>query len=188
MSAEDKARLRAQALAARDGLEGRAARASMAAARLTQWLAARARGAMLAGYWPIRGEVDPRPALAAHAGPTCLPVVLGHNQPLGFRAWSMGQIVQPGPFGTFHPAEAADSAQPDVVIVPLAGFDRLGGRLGYGGGFYDRSLHMLRKNGVVTAVGLAFAAQELPALPVEPFDQPLDLVVTEDEIIFPIRD
>lgn len=184
----DKEALRRAGLAARAGVEAPGLRGAQACAHLRAWLARTAPQAPLAGYFPIRGEIDPRPALAAHAGPTGLPVVTGFRQPLGFRVWRLGDPVVPGPFGTFHPAETADSMRPEVVIVPLAAFDRRGARIGYGGGFYDRTLEILRAGGPVRAVGLAFAAQELEWVPEEPLDQWLDLIATEDGIMLPERD
>nr|WP_223115804.1 5-formyltetrahydrofolate cyclo-ligase [Paracoccus amoyensis] len=144
------------------------------------------RGEIVAGYWPMRGEADPRDALAAHNGPICLPVVTGKAQPLIFRAWDDDDLVS-GAYGTAHPADSAAILIPSVLIVPLAGFDRQGNRLGYGGGFYDRTLQVLRDQGVAVAIGLAFAAQELSAIPAEPYDQPLDIVVTDKELIRPSR-
>lgn len=184
----DKAALRAAALAARAAVEEPGLRGARACAHLRAWLAARAPQAALAGYFPIRGEIDPRPLLAAHAGPTGLPVVTSVGQPLAFRAWRPGQPVVAGPFGTVQPPESAESLQPEVVVVPLAGFDRRGARIGYGGGFYDRTLEFLRARGPVLAAGLAFAAQELERVPEEGFDQPLDLVATEAGILLPVRD
>ncbi|MFN4102692.1 MAG: 5-formyltetrahydrofolate cyclo-ligase, partial [Pararhodobacter sp.] len=125
-------------------------------------------GAVLAGYWPMRDEADPRVGMAAHAGPLCLPVVTGKGQPLLFRRWQ-GEVLEAGSWGTSHPPDSAPVLTPSVLIVPLAGFDRQGNRLGYGGGFYDRTLQMLRETGPVHAIGLAFACQELPAIPSEPF-------------------
>lgn len=180
MTAEAKAILRRQALAARmAGGDGQALTAHLTAA-----LAPHA-GRVLAGYWPMRGEADPRPAMAAHGGPLCLPVVPGKAQPLIFRRW-MGEALVPGPFGTSHPPDSQPQVIPSVLIVPLAGFDRRGNRLGYGGGFYDRTLQLLRESAPVVAIGLAFAVQELPAIPAEPFDQPLDMIVTDRGVlIFP---
>ncbi|MDB6178068.1 5-formyltetrahydrofolate cyclo-ligase [Paracoccus sp. Z330] len=137
---------------------------------------------VLAGYWPMRGEADPRAAMAEHSGPTCLPVVTGRAVPLVFRAWTGGALVA-GPFGTSHPPESAAPLVPNVLIVPLAGFDRRGNRIGYGGGYYDRTLELLRKSGGVQAIGLAFSSQELSEIPAERFDQPLDQIVTDREII-----
>lgn len=143
-------------------------------------------GQILAGYWPMRGEADPRRAMAQHDGATCLPVVTGQGMPLIFRRWSGGEL-ESGPFGTSHPPESAGVIVPQVLIVPLAGFDRRGNRIGYGGGFYDRTLEQLRSNSDAAAIGLAFSTQELPRIPAESFDQPLDLIVTDQEIIRPSR-
>lgn len=174
-----KADLRRQALAAR-------AQAGDAAA-LTRHLAdalAPFAGSVVAGYWPIRDEADPRPAMARHDGPLCLPVVLKRDTPLEFRAWDgTDATLEPGSFGTSHPRAAQPVLRPQVVIVPLAGFDRHGNRLGYGGGFYDRTLALLRAEGPVTAIGFAYAVQELPLIPVEPTDQPLDLIVTDRGVL-----
>ena len=140
------------------------------------------RGQVLAGYWPMRDEADPRPAMAAHDGPVVLPVVMGKARPLVFRRWQGDALVH-GAFGTAHPPESAPVMQPQVLIVPLVGFDRHGSRLGYGGGFYDRTLSDLRRAGQVTAIGLAWGAQELPLIPVEPTDEPLDVIVTDRGVI-----
>lgn len=180
MTAADKTALRARALAARarGGDQGALTR------NLTDALAPHG-GKVLSGYWPMRGEADPRPAMSAHDGPLCLPVVPGKAMPLLFRLWQ-GDALVPGPFGTLHPADSQPLVTPQVLIVPLAGFDRRGNRIGYGGGYYDRTLQMLRETGPATAIGLAFAVQELPDIPAEPFDQPLDLIVTDAGIIRPL--
>ena len=141
-------------------------------------------GAPMAGYLPIRTEIDPRPTMAAHLGPVGVPVILGEGQPLIFRTWTPDAPLIPGPFGAFIP-EASAEVVPRVLIVPLVAFDRRGFRLGYGGGFYDRTLERLRAAGPTTAIGFAFAAQELPEVPIEPTDQPLDLIVTEQGPIYP---
>lgn len=179
MSADRKAVLRKQALAARQqGGDGAALTRNLSA------VLAAYPGQIVAGYWPMRGEADPRPAMLAHDGPLCLPVVTGRAQPLIFREWDGGDLI-PGAYGTSHPADSSALLIPSVLIVPLAGFDRQGNRLGYGGGFYDRTLQLLRDQGVAVAVGLAFAAQELSDIPAERFDQPLDVVVTDKELIRP---
>lgn len=121
------------------------------------------------------------PALLRHRGPVGLPVVTGKGVPLLFRRWN-GGALQPGPFGTSHPAESAGLLIPEVLIVPLAAFDRAGHRIGYGGGYYDRTLQLLRKSASVMAIGLAFASQEVAEIPSEAFDQPLDLVVTDRDV------
>lgn len=180
--AQEKARLRAQALAARgQGGDATALMRNLAKA-IAPWP-----DAVMSGYWPIRDEADPRPILAAHRGPVCLPVVTGRARPLLFRQWDgQGDSLEAGAFGTCHPVESQPELRPQVLIMPLAGFDRRGNRLGYGGGYYDRTLALLRARpeGCV-AIALAWAVQELPMIPVEPTDQPLDLIVTDREIITP---
>ena len=126
----------------------------------------------------MRGEADPRPAMEAHDGPLCLPVVPGRGQPLVFRLWR-GEALVPGSFGTSHPPDSAPEVTPEVLIVPLVAFDGGLNRLGYGGGYYDRTLAGLRAAGPVTAIGLAWAVQELPLLPTDRHDQLLDLVVND---------
>ena len=175
----NKAELRRAALAAR----GQGGDAAALTRNLIAALAPHA-GQTLAGYWPMRDEADPRPAMAAHDGPVCLPVVLGPARPLVFRRYD-GRL-EPGGFGTSHPPADSPELRPEVLIVPLAGFDRQGNRLGYGGGFYDRTLELLRAGGPVVAVGLAYAVQEIRAIPVEPTDQLLDIIVTDRELILPV--
>lgn len=173
-----KAELRRQALAVRA--------AGGDQARLTQLLTealAPHGGKVLAGYWPMRDEADPRPAMEAQGGKQCLPVVPGRDVPLIFRQYD-GRL-ESGSFGTSHPPPECPEITPEVLIVPLAGFDRAGNRIGYGGGFYDRTLEKLRARGPVVAIGLAFAVQELEAIPAEPTDQPLDMIITDREVILP---
>ncbi|HCQ63937.1 MAG TPA: 5-formyltetrahydrofolate cyclo-ligase [Rhodobacteraceae bacterium] len=151
--------------------------------RLAQVLAAY-RGRPLSGFVPIRTEINPLPVMAAMAahGPVGVPVIEAKNAPLGFRTWRPGCAMEPGPFGAAVPATGA-ALVPEVVIVPLVAFDRSGGRLGYGGGFYDRTLELLRARGPLFAVGFAYAAQEAESLPLEPTDQPLDAIVTDAEVL-----
>ena len=173
----EKAALRAQALAARGAGGDQAALQQ----RLIEVLAPFA-GQVLSGYWPIRDEADPRPAMDAHDGPVCLPVVPGRDVPLIFRAWNGGELER-GSMGTAHPPESAPEMTPRVLIVPMAGFDRAGHRIGYGGGYYDRTLALLRGMGPIAAIGCAFAVQEVASIPAGPYDQPLDLIVTDKELI-----
>ena len=144
------------------------------------------RGVPLAGYAQMRSEIDPTPAMeeAAAHGPVGLPVIMAKDAPLRFRLWEPGCAMAAGPFGAQVPATGGWMI-PQILIVPLLAFTRSGGRLGYGGGFYDRTLQALRAQGPVMAVGFAYAAQEDPALPLEPTDQPLDLIVTAQGIITP---
>ncbi|MEO3434228.1 5-formyltetrahydrofolate cyclo-ligase [Inquilinus sp. CAU 1745] len=145
-------------------------------------------GTVIAGYVPIRDELDPNPlldALASAGATCCLPVTLGRGQPLRFRLWRPGEALVPGLFGVPAPAEEAAEVAPTLVLVPMLGFDRKGHRLGYGAGFYDRTLDRLRRHGRVLAIGLAYAGQELPLIPADPHDQPLDWIVTEREAFKP---
>ena len=139
------------------------------------------KGKPLAGYMPILTEVDPLPVMAAMAsfGPVGVPVIQGSGQPLKFRVWTPGCKMIDGPFGAKIPAQGSWLV-PEVVIVPLVAYSREGGRLGYGGGFYDRTLEGLRARGPVTAYGYAFRAQFMLDLPQEPTDQKLDGIVTEN--------
>ncbi|GHC49159.1 5-formyltetrahydrofolate cyclo-ligase [Neogemmobacter tilapiae] len=139
-------------------------------------------GKALSGYMPMRTEIDPLPAMAAHDGPVGVPVITAQATPLRFREWSPGCALEDGPFGAKVPAEGA-WIEPDILIVPLLGFDARGYRLGYGGGFYDRTLELLRAKGPRIAVGFAFAAQEMDEVPIDGFDQRLDYLVTEKGII-----
>jgi 5-formyltetrahydrofolate cyclo-ligase len=141
-------------------------------------------GKVLAGYMPMRTEIDPLPVMAVHKGPVCVPVILGKGQPLVFRQWSPDARMIAGAFGALIP-EAGDWLVPQVLIVPLVAFDARCCRLGYGGGFYDRTLEGLRARGDVLAIGFAFAAQAMADLPLEVTDQPLDLIVTDQGVIRP---
>ncbi len=144
------------------------------------------RGVPLAGYAQMRSEIDPLAAMeeASAHGPVCLPVILGDAQPLAFRAWTPGCAMIDGAFGAQIPA-SGDLVTPEILIVPLVAFARDGARLGYGGGFYDRSLEQLRAVKPTLAIGFAYAAQERDDIPLEPTDQPLDLIVTEQGVIDP---
>jgi len=135
--------------------------------------------APLAGYMAMRTEVDPLPVMAAHAGPVGVPVIVAPGRALVFHRWTPGCAMLEGPFGARIPAQA-EAMQPRVVIVPLLAFDARGYRLGYGGGFYDRTLAALRAGGPVLALGFAYGAQERAEVPIDAFDQRLDGVVTED--------
>ncbi|GGO28164.1 5-formyltetrahydrofolate cyclo-ligase [Gemmobacter aquaticus] len=152
-----------------------------AAAILADFLAPHA-ARPLAGYMAMRTEIDPLDAMAAHAGPVGVPVITGAGQPLRFREWGPGCALIEGEFGARIPAEGA-WLEPEVLIVPLLAWDRRGYRLGYGGGFYDRTLEWLRSRHPTLAVGFAFAAQEMPEVPTEPVDQPLDAIITEEGVL-----
>ncbi|MFT6076195.1 MAG: 5-formyltetrahydrofolate cyclo-ligase [Yoonia sp.] len=144
------------------------------------------RGVPLAGYMAMRTEIDPSYAMAEAAayGPVGVPVIMGAGQPLQFRLWEPDCEMIAGEFGAQIPASGAWMT-PQIVVVPLVAFDRDGGRLGYGGGFYDRTLEKLRAIQPTMAIGFAYTAQEDKSLPLEATDQPLDLIVTEQGVITP---
>ena len=138
----------------------------------------------IAGYVPIRSEIDPMPLLEACAKAgcaTCLPTTPKAGAPLVFRTWQIGAPLVEGLYGTSEPPRDAPILTPNVLLVPLLAFDAAGYRLGYGGGFYDRTLAGLRPRGVV-AIGIAYAGQEIPQVPRQSHDAPLDGIVTESGI------
>jgi 5-formyltetrahydrofolate cyclo-ligase len=140
---------------------------------------------VIAGYWRIRDELDCQPILIRlmdSGQKVVLPVVEGNDAPLDLRVWEADAPLYEAGFGTLAPSDLAPRAAPDVVLMPLLGFDSEGTRLGYGGGYYDRTLAVLPRKPML--VGLAFAAQELPHIPREPHDVPLDAIVTENGVRF----
>ena len=137
-------------------------------------------------YYPIKDELDTWPLaeeIWRRGGRVLLPVVGRKHSALTFRDYKEGDRLIKGAFGAKIPEKAAIELTPDIVVTPLLAFDRRGGRLGYGGGFYDRTLEQLRASNKVCAVGFAFGAQEVDAVPLGPLDQPLDWIVTEREAI-----
>lgn len=139
-------------------------------------------GAIVSGFSPMKSEISPLPLLRrlADAGLSlALPVVTGRGQPLVMRAWSFGAPLVSGVWGIREPPADAPELYPDILIVPLLAFDRRGYRLGYGGGYYDRTIARLRTMKPVTAVGIAFSAQQIEDVPITPRDERLDLVLTE---------
>ncbi|HMT14743.1 MAG TPA: 5-formyltetrahydrofolate cyclo-ligase [Aestuariivirga sp.] len=176
---------RDQAMATRQAAfraEGATAGAILAARGLPVGLGCGAR--VVSGFHAFGDEITVLPLLAklAQAGwITCLPVVVKKGQPLEFRAWAPGEALVPGRWNIPQPPEGATVVEPDVLLVPLLAFDRQGYRLGYGGGFYDRTLAGLRAHKSITAIGVAFAAQEVQAVPRESFDEKLDYIMTERE-------
>lgn len=151
--------------------------------RLLDWLAPH-RGKVVSGYMPIRTEIDPRPVMAemAQSGPVALPVIAARASPLRFARWTPDTPMVRGPFGAKVP-EVPEWITPDVLIVPLLAFDARLNRLGYGGGYYDRTLAALRAVRPTLAVGFAFEAQFAEVLPLEPTDEPLDAIVTESRVL-----
>ena len=183
-SDDSKATLRTAALARREALSGedRAAAANAIASRGLPFEIAR--GAVVAGYSPIRGEIDPTPLMRRLAGEgarLALPAVMARGKSLAFRAWSPDDRLMLGPLGILEPSPAAAEIVPEIMLVPLAAFDRAGHRIGYGAGHYDYTLAHLRKVKAIIAVGVAFAVQEIAGIPAGPHDVALDYVLTETQ-------
>jgi 5-formyltetrahydrofolate cyclo-ligase len=181
-----KAELRREAIGRRDALP--AAERTLAA----ETIAARAfpvtfkPGAIVAGFMPMKSEINPLPLLrklAAAGARLALPVVAGQGKPLIMRAWAFGEPLAAGVWGIREPEPSAPAVAPDLLIVPLLAFDRAGHRIGYGAGYYDLTLAALRARQTVVAIGVAFAAQEIEAVPATLHDAPLDIVLTEREVI-----
>ncbi|HVX99803.1 MAG TPA: 5-formyltetrahydrofolate cyclo-ligase [Pseudorhodoplanes sp.] len=183
---EDKSVLRATALARRNAMPADV-RADAAAAVAGRPLPVAVNAGMIvSGYSPIRSEINPIPLLRkfADAGAQlALPAVQGPGKPLTMRTWSFGGPLVAGVWDIKEPPPQAPEVFPDVMIVPLAAFDRSGHRIGYGAGYYDMTIARIRSMKPVVAIGLAFAAQEIARVPATPFDAQLDLVLTEKEEI-----
>jgi 5-formyltetrahydrofolate cyclo-ligase len=181
-----KAQLRAQALALRDALPA-AVRAAAAAAIAGRAFPVKiAAGMIVAGFSPMKTEINPIPLLRklADAGASlALPAIAGRGHPLIMRAWHFGAPLASGQWGIREPTPEAAQVDPDILIVPLACFDRAGHRIGYGAGYYDMTINALRAKKPVIAIGIAFAAQEIPKVPATERDARLDLVLTERETI-----
>jgi 5-formyltetrahydrofolate cyclo-ligase len=182
---QDKARLRRRLSALRRDLACDRQYASEQAAALAPlhlWPAA----PLVAGYWAMAAEIDPQPLLrrlAARGSRILLPVVTARDAPLTFREAVEPEQLVADVAGLPAPPPSAADGVPTLVITPLLAFDRSGGRLGLGGGFYDRTLRALRRRGAVLAVGLAFAGQEIEQAPMGPNDERLDAVLTENGYI-----
>ena len=142
------------------------------------------RGVPIAGYLPIKTEIDPLSAMeeAFAYSLVGVPVIQGNSKPLKFSRWEPGCHLKKGPFDVQIPVNS-NYFVPEVLIIPMVAFDRNGGRLGYGGGFYDRTLEHLRSRHAILAIGFAYSEQEFENLPLEPTDQKLDIIITEREII-----
>jgi 5-formyltetrahydrofolate cyclo-ligase len=171
--------MRAERLAARSGHDPQAAGAALTALVLRD--CPPPSGVVVSGFWPLDGEIDIRPLLLAlhtRGHPIVLPVTPKRGLPLSFRLWQPGDTLVAERFGTLRPSGAERS--PEFLLAPLLAFDRHGGRLGYGAGYYDRTLPLLVPH---FALGCAFAAQEVAQVPMGPSDARLDAVATERELI-----
>jgi 5-formyltetrahydrofolate cyclo-ligase len=144
-------------------------------------------GQVVSGFWPIRSEIDPRPLLKIlrdQGALICLPIILDKTR-ISFRLWQEDKDLIPCGFGTMAPDENAPTLRPDVMLMPLAGFDQRGHRLGYGAGYYDRYISNLHAtNHFPELIGFAFACQELESVPDEPHDVPLQKIMTENGLRF----
>ncbi|HET6378179.1 MAG TPA: 5-formyltetrahydrofolate cyclo-ligase [Methylocella sp.] len=182
-----KPALRAQALALRS--ETSAGEASAFANRIADEglaIVMRLHPEVVSAYFPVAHEPSTLPllqALAAAGVKTALPVTGESGTPLIFRLWRPGDPMTKGKMAIREPAQHAPQAAPDLLFVPLTAFDRNGRRIGYGAGYYDRTLAELRARKRICAVGLAYACQEFPEVPHEPHDECLDYVLTENELI-----
>jgi 5-formyltetrahydrofolate cyclo-ligase len=183
---EEKSELRVAALARRDTLPADARSKAAEAIAARPFPVSSATGAMASGFMPIKSEINPLPlmkTLADAGARLALPVVAGRSKPLIMRAWNFGEPLGSGVWGIRGPRPEAPEVEPDILLVPLLAFDRTGHRLGYGGGYYDLTIAFLRARKSIVAIGLAYTAQEIAAVPATPRDAALDLVLTEREVI-----
>lgn len=141
---------------------------------------------IVAGYAAHHTELNAWPLMhLLHKSSTtcCLPVLRGTAESLQFRHWCPQAQLSANHLGIQEPGAAAEVHRPDIVVTPLLAFDRQGHRLGYGGGYYDRTLQELRLAGTVTAVGFGYGAQEIDEVPAGDFDERLDWIVTDTEVM-----
>jgi 5-formyltetrahydrofolate cyclo-ligase len=181
-----KAELRRVALVRRDSLSPQLRAAAAAAIAEFAPRVTLSPGAIVSGYSPLKSEINPLPLmrrLAERGAQLALPVVNGRGQPLTMRAWSFGEALDSGMWGIREPKTESPEVFPDVLLVPLLAFDRIGYRIGYGAGYYDMTLNRLRTAKTIVAIGMAFAAQEVEEVPNTPRDARLDLVLTEQDMI-----
>ncbi len=181
-----KAELRKSSLARREAMPAAERQAAAGAIAARPFPLPINPGVIVSGFSPLKSEINPLPLLRklADAGAKlALPVVAGRGKPLIMRAYAFGQELNSGVWGIREPKDDAPEVDPDILIVPLAAFDRRGNRIGYGAGYYDMTINRLRARKPVTAVGIAYAAQEVPDVPVTERDARLDLVLTEHETI-----
>src|SRR5258708_8302737 len=183
---QNKAPLRAAALARRDAIPAAERQSAASAIAARPFPRAVPAGAIVAGFGRLKSEINPLPLrqrLAEAGAKLALPVVAGRGRPLIMRSYAFGQELNAGVWGIREPKDDAPEVAPDILIVPLAAFDRKGNRIGYGAGYYDMTIRRLRSLKFVTAIGIAYASQDVPEVPVTPRDARLDLVLTEREAI-----
>ena len=183
---EAKADLRREMITRREALPPDVRSAAAAAIAARPFPLAIPAGSVVSGFMPMKSEINPLPLmkkLAEAGAQLALPVTGRRGHPLVMRAWRWGEPLASGVWGIREPMPQAEPLDPDILLVPLIAFDRAGARLGYGGGYYDLTLAALRSRKAVIAVGLAYAVQEIAAVPTTPRDAMLDLVLTERETI-----
>jgi 5-formyltetrahydrofolate cyclo-ligase len=183
---ELKADLRKIALARRDAIPAAERQAAAEAIAARAFPLPIAPGAIVSGFSPLKSEINPLPLmrkLVESGARLALPVVAGRGKPLIMRSYAFGQALNAGVWGIREPKEDALEVEPDILIVPLAAFDRHGNRIGYGAGYYDLTINRLRQRKPVVAIGIAYAAQEVAEVPATPRDARLDLVLTEHGVI-----
>lgn len=186
VAAQGKSELRRAAIGLRDALP-RDARQQAAEAIADRPFPLKIRaGTVVSGFMPLQSEINPLPLLRkleALGALIALPVVVGRGQPLAMRRFTFGAPLETGVWGIREPKPEAEEVDPDILLVPLLAFDRAGYRVGYGGGYYDVTIDGLRRRKTVSALGIAFAAQEVAKVPTTPHDARLDFVLTEREVI-----
>jgi 5-formyltetrahydrofolate cyclo-ligase len=191
---ENKRLLRQAAQEKRNGIVSTAPENSgdLLAAHVVQLLSSFVNMYTVSGYLPIGNEIDTLPTLMALADAgykTCLPVVLKNEWPLDFRLWVEGSPLEDGPLKTRHPVLDATQVKPNVMLVPLLAYDDDGHRLGWGGGFYDRTLGVYQSEGCpVIAIGVCYDEQHFVNLPFGEFDIPMDWIATEKRIFKIMKD
>jgi len=181
-----KKSLRGEAVARRDALPADARKAAAEAIAARPFPIAIVLGSVVSGFMPLKSEINPLPLmqkLAETGARLALPRIVGLGSPLSMRAWEFGAPLDRGQWGIREPKTDAPEVDPDILLVPLLAFDRAGYRIGYGAGYYDMTITQLRELKRVAAVGIAFAAQEVPKVPTTERDARLDLVLTEREVI-----
>jgi 5-formyltetrahydrofolate cyclo-ligase len=185
-SIQAKIDLRCEAMANRDALPADAHKVAAEAIAARKFLLPITANIIVSGFMPLKSEINPLPLLqklAEVGARLALPAIVGRGKPLIMRAWEFGAPLDRGQWGIREPKPDAPEVEPDILLVPLLAFDRAGHRLGYGAGYYDMTIHRLRALKPVTAVGIAFAVQEVPKIPTTSRDERLDLVLTEREVI-----
>ena len=182
----EKSDLRAAAQARRDALPAEQRKAAAETIAACGFPLRIAPGTIVSGFMPLKSEINPLPlmkALAEAGAQLALPKISGRGQPLLMRAWTWGAPLDTGQWGIREPKAEYPEVDPDILLVPMLAVDRTGHRIGYGAGYYDMTIAGLRARKTVTAVGIAFAAQEVSSVPKTERDARLDLVLTEKEVI-----